>query len=355
MESTKELSRRQAIAALAVAGAGALLPTRLRAAAPAAAGGKRRIDMHHHFLPQHYMAEEHERLANYTHGGMTADRLLHWTPEQSLEVMDQNGIAVAVASISTPGVWFGDVEASRRLSREWNEAAAKAIQDHPGRFGLFAVVAPPDTDGALKEIAYALDTLKADGIGLLSNYDGKELGDPSFAPVLDELNRRKAIVYVHPTVAPCCAALIPGLIPQNIEFPIDTTRTITSLIASGSFARLSGIRWIFSHGGGVLPFLAARISEISRTNKQVAERNPNGIEVELKKLYCDTASANSVPQLAAMTAFFPTSHIMFGSDYPFVPVKEGVENVEHYRFAPRVRADVERNNALKLLPRLHSV
>lgn len=314
-----------------------------------------RIDVHHHFLPQPYMLEEHRRLAKYTHGAMTANQLLHWTPEQAIEVMNQNGIEMSIGSISTPGVWYGDVAAARRLSREWNEAAARTVQDYPSRFGFFGVVAPPDTEGALSEIAYALDVLKADGIGLLSNYDGKELGDPSFTPVLEELNRRKTVVFVHPTVAPCCAGLIPGVIPQTIEFPLDTTRTITSLVASGTLARLNNIRWIFSHGGGTLPFLADRISYAFGLDKEISARNPKGIEYQLKQLYCDTALATSAPQLAAMLAFFPLSNILFGSDYPFVPPSIEIQDIELYKMPPQFQAAINRNNALKLLPRLQSV
>ena len=311
-----------------------------------------RIDVHHHFLPQRYMAEEQERIAGYKHGGMTAQRLLSWTPQQSLEAMDANGIAFAVGSVSTPGAWFGDVAAARRLTRMWNEAAAKAVADHPGRFGFFAVVTPPDTEGALKEIEYALDMLKADGIGLLSNYDGKSLGDAGFAPVFEELNRRKCVVYVHPTVHPCCVGLIPGLIPQGIEFPLDTTRTITSLVLSGTLARCPDIRFIFSHGGGALPFLAARIDHVVGMNKEFEGRNPRGVEHELKRLYCDTASAESAPQLAAMQAFFPESHILFGSDFPFIGPKHGVEALDRYPLTPAMRAAIDRENALALLPRL---
>jgi predicted TIM-barrel fold metal-dependent hydrolase len=166
---------------------------------------RRRIDVHHHFWPQRYMLEEQQRNPGYTHSSTGKARLLSWTAEQAIEVMDAQGIACAIGSISTPGVWFGDVPASRRLSRDWNEEGAKTVHDHPLRFGFFAVVAPPDTEGALREIEYALDTLQADGIGLLSNYDGKSLGDAAFAPVFDELNRRKSVVFVHPTMHPATA------------------------------------------------------------------------------------------------------------------------------------------------------
>jgi predicted TIM-barrel fold metal-dependent hydrolase len=312
-----------------------------------------RIDIHHHFLPQRYMAEEHARVS-VSHN-LAAAALLKWTPEQALAVMDRNGIAFAVGSCSTPGPWFGDVAAARRLSREWNETAARAMHDHPKRLGFFAVVAPPDPDGALKEIEYALDTLKADGVGLLSNYDGKSLGDPAFAPVFAELNRRKCVVYVHPTMHPCCAGLIPGLIPQGIEFPLDTTRTITSLAVTGTFARCPDVSFIFSHGGGTLPFLAARIIEVAGRNPEFAAKNPRGVKAELTRLYCDTASAASGPQLAAMLAFFEPSHILFGSDYPFIQPEHVVAELDHYPLTVAVRAAIDRDNALLLLPRLKTV
>jgi 6-methylsalicylate decarboxylase len=311
----------------------------------------RRIDVHHHFLPPQYMKEEHERL-NFGHGGVSASQMLAWTPSQSLEVMDQNGIATAVVSITTPGVWYGDVAAARRLSRMWNDYAAEQIRNHPGRYGLFAVAPLPDVDGSLKEIEYALDTLKADGIGLLSSYDGKYPGDASFAPVFEELNRRRAVVYFHPTVSACCASVIPGLMPQAIEYPFDTTRAITSLLINGTIAKNPDIRWVFSHGGGATPMMAGRIAETVGRRPNAAEIMPNGVLAELRKFYYDTASAASPGSMAALRTMAPMSHILFGSDYPFVKAAAGIEELGHSQMSEAERDALERGNAMALLPRL---
>lgn len=339
------VSRRQVLTSLAALGAGTMLPGPAAFSQPAAKTPFR-IDVHHHFLPPKYMAEEHARNASYTHGSMTPSRLENWSPQQALDEMDRNGVATAIASISTPGVWYGDVALARRLSREWNDYAAQVIRDHPGRFGLFAVVAPPDTEGALREIEYALDVLKADGIGLLSNYDGKLLGDPSFAPVMAELNRRKATVYVHPTASACCSKSIPGALPQMEEFPFDTTRTITSLMLNGTIARNRDIRFIFSHGGGTIPFLAARIQETSRG------RVPGGVEPTLRTLYYDTASVANGPAMAALMKVVPIQHILFGSDYPFVQTAADVAGLAKIGLSSSQAHAIARGNAERLLPRL---
>ena len=166
-----------------------------------------RIDTHHHPYPPVYIEKTGDVLKHTTHAFY--ERLKNWRPSQAIEAMDKDGIAVSVLSVSTPSVWLGDAAASRTFAREVNDAAAKMQRDHKGRFGHFAALPLPDVEGSLREIEYAFDTLDADGIALTTNYVDKYPGDEAFAPVFDELNRRKAVVYFHPTAASFAFNVIP--------------------------------------------------------------------------------------------------------------------------------------------------
>ncbi len=220
-----------------------------------------------------------------------------------VEDMDRNGIHAGILSLaSTPGVWFdlGAADAAR-IARACNEYAAEMVRDQPHRFGFFAAVSMLNVNSTLTEIEYAFDALKADGIGLQSNYGDTWLGDPLYKPVLDELNRRKAVVYVHPLVPTSCSALSVGAAPAVIEVPHDTTRTVTSLLLHGSFAGFRDIQWLFSHAGGTVPMMAGRISAFYGSRSDLEKFWPNGIVEELRRLHYDTANATSAPSIAALT------------------------------------------------------
>jgi 6-methylsalicylate decarboxylase len=342
---TCHLSRRTLLVGATALGAATILPRGARAQSASI------IDTHHHFYPPPYQQawtdwEDAHKVPHFP-------SQVAWTREKAVAEMDKNGIRTGVLSLaSTPGVWFdGGPEAAARMVRICSDYGAQMVQDFPGRFGLFAPLSMLDTDTTLKEIAYAFDVLHADGVGLQSNYGDKWLGHASFKPVFEELNRRKAVVYVHPLVASCCGNLSVGTFPAVIEVPHDTTRTITSLLLSGTFAHLRDISWLFSHAGGTMPMMAGRIDAFYGKNPKLAEFAPAGIMGELARLYYDTANATSPPTMAALLKFVPVSQITYGTDYPYFPLNQHV-NLGQAGLAAADLEAVERGNAMRLVPRL---
>jgi predicted TIM-barrel fold metal-dependent hydrolase len=249
-------------------------------------------------------------------------------------------------------VWFGGAKAARTLARICNEYTAKMISDHPGRFGFFAAIPLPDQESSLREAAYALDVLKADGIGLVSSYDNKWPGDATFAPVFEELNRRKTVVFIHPAVPGCCDHLMPSIPASTLEFLFDTTRAITSLLVNGTFSRFPDIRFIFCHAGGAMPVLAARTAAFVQRHKEIADRVPNGANFELKKLYYDVANSTNPSSMAALMNVVATSQMLFGSDFPYVPAAVTANGLDHFGLSSADLQAINRENATRLFPRL---
>ena len=343
-------SRRNFLGLLAAAGAGMALSP--RSFAQSAAGGARIIDVHHHIYPPKFTARN---LKHLTDDSPTFPGSFYqaWTPHYSLDQMDQQGVATAIGSVTSPGVWYGNAEEGRQNARDCNEYGAKLAQDFPGRFGMWGAIPLPDVDGSLREIEYIYDQAKLDGIGLLSSYDnGKLLGHPNFSPVLEELNHRKAVVFVHPTIT-CCAMPIQHLNRVQIDFPTDTTRTITDLIYSRSLMRFPDIRWIFSHGGGTVLMLTPRLSGAGLTPEERAAIMPNGFERELQKLYYDIASVALSPvPMAAVLKGIPRDHLLFGSDIPFFTIERIATAVKKFEVPAEDLRMIQRENALQLIPRL---
>jgi predicted TIM-barrel fold metal-dependent hydrolase len=338
-------SRRTMLKHMAAMSAGAALSFRPAFAGMAGADSnpkRGRIDLHHHMLPPFYM-DLRRRVANI--GAMPT-----WSPSASLEDMEKNGVTTALLSLAVSGVTFDANEAGRSLARKSNEFGAQLVMDHPTKFGLLAALPLPDPPGSLIEIEYALDTLHADGIALLSSYGNTWLGDPEYAPVFEELNRRKAVVFVHPAVPQCCANLVPHVPAVTTEFFFDTTRTINSLLVNGTFSRFPNVRFIFSHGGGTMPVLAHRMAMLFP--KELAPQAPNGVLYELKRQYYDTASASNPSSLSALLNLVPTSQIVFGSDFPFLSAKETASDLMHSGLPGKTLDAINRNNAARLFERV---
>ena len=339
--------RRGFLSGLLALGASAALPGCVSPTVTSASSAmsiRNRIDTHHHFFSPGHLAE----LAKINE---MPPIVRNWSVARTLDDMNKAGVATAILSATTPQVTFLDGPNARRVARESNEWAARLGKDHPGRFGSFAMLPMQDTDGALRELEYALDVLKADGIGLLTSYNDKWLGHPSYAPVMDELNRRKAILYTHPTVANCCRNLLTDVQPTVIEFGTDTTRTITDIVFSGTAARCPDLRFIFSHAGGTLPFLTERLIKMPVIEPRLAARVPNGVLHELKRFYYDTAWAAHPMALASLTRLVDVSQVLFGSDYPYRTGEDNVKGLYEYGLSASDLRAIERGNALRLLPR----
>jgi predicted TIM-barrel fold metal-dependent hydrolase len=312
-----------------------------------------RIDTHQHYFPPKYVADNYDAILSVA-PGMPNTIATEWTPERAIEAMDKFDIAASVLSISTPGIWFGDDVKARAIARYCNEYGAQLVADHPERFGVFAAISLADVDGSLREIEHAFDVLKLDGVGLMTTVDRKWPGDPKFAPIFDELNRRKAVVYFHPACLPEALNLVPGVPPSILEFVFDTTRAVCSLLYSGTLSRCPDIRFIFSHGGGTAPFLADRIASLVRRPNfpELRERIPKGVDYELSKLYYDLVSiVANPPGFDAVRRIAAPGHVLFGTDYPFYRIEHAVDGLGKCDLPQAELQAVNRDNALTLFPR----
>ena len=341
-DTNSRASRREFLKTLAAAGAGVALSARELIAQRAPSLG--RIDVHHHMAPEFYVKAMDKEIA--------PSGFRNWTPSLSLDVMDKAGVETAILS-PAQGVVRDSLsdrtERARTLARQNNEFGAKVVQDNPKRFGLFAALALPDTDASIKEIDHSLEVLKADGIALFTSYLDKFPGDPAFAPVFDELNRRKAIVFFHPAHSSCCR----NLTSQSgmIDFDLDTARAIDSLLYEGTFSRCPDIRFIFSHAGGAFSVLAPRM--VDDFPKKLADRVPHGVQYEFNKLYFDTAHAGAAGPLDAIKDLVPVSQILYGSDVPIRAYDlTDVKLKEYAGFSTNDWQAINRGNAERLFPRL---
>lgn len=319
--------------------------------------GPARIDVHHHLVPPAYA--DFLRAKGHRPGGVDVP---NWSPERSLHLMDRNGIVASILSLSTPGTWFGDDDQARHMAREVNEYAAGVVADHPQRFGFFATLTVPDLAGSIAEAEYALDTLGADGIVLLSNTAGCYPYEKDLEPLLAYLHERRAVVFLHPGELPAEPA--PGIPSFTADFLLDTVRAATGLVLSGALEKYDGIRWILSHAGGFLPYIAHRVlltmvreepkaaqAKAMLLRKRERERR---LDV-LRSFHFDVALSSAPHALSSLLSFADPARVLYGSDYPFAPapaVRFMRKEYEDVALKPRQRAAIDRTNALALFPRL---
>ena len=356
-------SRRNFLAGFATLGAG-LLVSGSRALAQSEAN-PRRIDFHHHFQTPGVLdlAKSRGKFEN------------PWSVSRDLEDMDKHGTETALLSaMGNPlSLDFGDIELSRRAVRISNEHAAKLRADHPRRFGSFAALPLwyPDNDGCLREVEYALDTLKADGVYMYTSYGERYVGDAYWMPLYEELNRRRAIVFVHPHAGTCCQDLsFDGAVnATTVEFSGDTTRVIARVLFSGVSKKFPNITWVFSHGGGTMPFVIERFLGYGKeglsaeivpgivTKGQPGREMPNvrtGNDVlgELRKFYYDTAQATNPVAMGALRQVVPVSQIVYGTDYWYRTTEEHDKGLRTNKvFNAQELQAINRGNAERILPR----
>lgn len=314
--------------------------------AQASANAVSPIDVHHHYVPPFYRDEARSwLLAN----GSGSDAILNWSGARAADALDAANVETAILSISSPGFTFDHKVDTAVLARRCNEFAARLNQDHDRRFRFFTALPMPNVQASLNEVEHGFDSLGATGVGLLTNYDGRYLGDPAFVPLFEELHRRCAIVHVHPTDAPCCRGLVPGIPTPTIEFAVDTGRTITSLLWAGVFSRYTGIRFIFSHGGGILPSVFSRISAgVPKYVPELAKRVPEGATTALSRLYADTASLDSQTAFVGARQWVQPDRLLYGSDFPWNTPQRTLQAFGALEMPAALRQDILRANALKL-------
>jgi 6-methylsalicylate decarboxylase len=304
-----------------------------------------RIDVHQHLLPPEFLAA----LARH---GMSRWAPAAWSAGGALAIMDQYNIAVGVLSLSTPGPHFGDDQEARTLTKQVNERLAELVKSRPDRFGMFASVPLPDIDGSLEAIGHAYDELSADGVILLASTRGVYLGESAWEPVMAELDRRRAVVLIHP--GPLAGAPVPGLHPAIEDFLLDTTRAATNLVLKGVLHRYPNIRFILSHAGGFVPYAAYRIAAIA--NVVDPSVDATNLLNDLTAFYFDTALSASPTVLPSLLEFARPGHVLFGSDWPYAPqdtVGHFASQLDNYSGvdAPGHQA-INRTNAEALFPRL---
>ncbi|WP_165191764.1 amidohydrolase family protein [Caulobacter soli] len=314
-----------------------------------------RIDVHAHFVPDFYA----QALRDAGHGQPDGMPFIPtWSAEEALKVMDGLGVQTAMLSISSPGVHFGDDAKARDLARRVNDEGHRVRQAHPSRFGQFAALPLPDVEGAIAEAVYAFDHLQADGVLLETNAKGVYLGDPKLEPLYAELDRRHAVILIHPTSPACiCNPRLAATFPQPaLEFMFESTRSVTDMIIAGVLARYPNLRIIVPHAGAALPVLLNRIELMSMLYKTPDGKPAPSVRDAVKTLHFDIAGSPVPSQLTALLEVADPGKIHYGSDYPFTPAIgceflarrfEGAETI-----GQDLRQAIFRTNALRLFPRL---
>jgi 6-methylsalicylate decarboxylase len=311
------------------------------------------IDTHQHMLPDFFWRETENEGAPV--GGLAP---LQWSREAMIAFMDDARIDAAVLSVSTPGVHTGNGARARSLARRCNELAANLVQWKPDRLGSFACLPLPDVDASLEELAHAFDVLGLDGVVLFTNANGVYLGDPAMEPVLDDLERRRVVVFVHPNPSPDAAAHSLGLPDNLLDFPTDTNRVVAQMHYTNKFARTPNVKYIFAHAGGSIPYLAARFAAIDEI-QFVPGADQRGTAADMfRRMYWDTAAAVSDSVFRMLRDIAGIDRVVYGTDFPYMRRDLAVDSKQQILHAAELsdadRRGVLGDNAARLFPRFQA-
>lgn len=283
------------------------------------------IDVHAHIIPPEY------REFLQRHGAELEETfpLPVWEAEKHLAFMDSANIQCTVLTLPAPQPYYGNTQESATFIRKINEIAAQVKAAYPGRFLFCAALPLPDVNAAIREAIYAIDTLGADGIKLATNSRGQYLGDEELDPLMEVLNERQAVIIIHPHR--------PTPYPENIirttplamyEYPAETTRAVTNMVARNILVRYPHLKVIIPHCGSFLPLALPRMQSILPAMVQQGYMQPIDWKGNLSRLYYDLAGNPTAEVIHALLTITTPNHILYGSDYPYLPDKVLQGNLE---------------------------
>lgn len=273
-------------------------------------------DIHQHYVPSCYK----EALLLHGTKGTESDGLPtpDWSIEKQLKTMDDLGIKTAFISIATPHPYWGDINETRTLVRKINDEGAKIVSNYPTRFKLIATLPLPDVENSIKEIDYAYDELNTVGIKLPTNVDGIYLGDEKFDPIFRELNKRKAVVILHPVEFPNLPDSIIKKYPSAVALYLqETTFAVLNLIYSGTLEKYPDIKFVIPHGGSLLTSLVDRLEGFHPLVQSKTDYKLDDVKKQLSRFYYDLAGFPVPNQLYGLLNMTDDTHLLYGSDYPY--------------------------------------
>ncbi|HEX6718212.1 MAG TPA: amidohydrolase family protein [Pyrinomonadaceae bacterium] len=323
-----------------------------------------RFDLHTHFYTEAFFQTIRDLPSEFSFGkspsGQTiityrGARFFGVTPAMTdvsrrIEDMDRTGIDVEVVSLSTPNVFFTGAEHQPAVAKMINDAYADLIARHPKRFKGFASIPMDAPDEALKELHRAIDTLKLNGVILLTNIAGKPLTAPQYRPFFEEANRMKLCIFLHPMLPANSDAFREYVLGPIIGFPFDTSLAVAQMCYDGMFEELPDIHWIVGHLGGAIPYLMERMDNGFRDFAECKAKIDKLPSVYLKRLYYDTVSF-SPHALKMVRDMVGADHMVMGSDYPHLlgSIERAVPSIEALEINPEEKEKIFSGTALSIL------